>query len=147
MKTMVDYCPTPSSAIRAMVNGLRNQSNRKDFVIDMGYYGLEKGGLCFGCAATCAVQEAAKVNFTVVNIYVGQQCETLDVDFEELNHFEGMLNSLRMGRWDHLIEYYDRKDLLDKLSNVHLPAMENVTWRQCLVYYEELAERLEKLGA
>lgn len=54
----------PSEMVRAMINGLRRQDEREDFHIKMdkwaGLGSLDGKPVCFGCAATCAVQELTK---------------------------------------------------------------------------------------
>lgn len=49
----------PSEAVQAMIDGLKN---RRGLRINMGTYGQsedEKSKICYGCAATCTVQQVA----------------------------------------------------------------------------------------
>ncbi len=47
----------PSNAVWAMVLGIDGALARDDFTIDMGTFGESYDGMCYGCAATCALQQ------------------------------------------------------------------------------------------
>jgi hypothetical protein len=126
---MKRYCPTPSSAVRAMVNGLRNQDRRADFQVDMGSFGLVHRGVCFGCAATCALQEATGRNFTVRDIT--EHC---------LSDWELMIDGLRSGFVKGLLNYYE----VDSFD-FDLPYLSTENWRDNLEPYERLATYLESI--
>lgn len=88
----------PSIALRHMVNGLIKQSKRKNFKIDMGTYGDSHGGVCYGCAATCAIQSITKINFTSSSIKTTHdRVGIIEGEFSELNAFESAINQARQG--------------------------------------------------
>ena len=51
------------TALQAMVDGLKRQSKRKGFMVDMVTFGNVSPETCYGCAATCTLQEMYGVNF------------------------------------------------------------------------------------
>lgn len=146
MNSMKNYCPTPSSAIRAMINGLRNQSQRDDFSVDMLTFGAHIGSTCFGCAATCAVQQATGINFTRDSIKsCVSKSKAVGVSPLHLQQFEYVIDDLRLGAIAPLFEYYDL-DIPRELICLDLPLMVNSTWEDSLPAYEALAAELEKSG-
>lgn len=89
----------PSKILQTMIDGLRKQSQREDFSIAMGTFGTTIGEVCFGCAATCAAQEASGINYTPeVSIkYAAGRAETLGVETQDLLIFEHMIDRVRVG--------------------------------------------------
>lgn len=106
MKKITDYISKPSEALKAMVDGLINQSKRKDFKIDMKYFGRGVKGVCFGCAATCAIQQITGRKFTATNVG--------DEDFEKREKvmkvdycvFEDCINLARKGIMYDLFNFF-----------------------------------------
>ena len=94
MKTILETIrQKPSSAIRAMIDGLKKQSQREGFEVCMGTYGEYRTGICFACAATCALQELAGVDFTDDMIStVGSRAAVTGFDPVELRKFELAMN-------------------------------------------------------
>jgi hypothetical protein len=88
----------PSLAVKAMIEGLRKAKNRSDFKIDMSTFGASEDGICFGCAATCAVAQLTGKNLPPKIID-----ETLDaakwlgVELEDMESFEAAIDGLRRG--------------------------------------------------
>ena len=83
----------PSIALQAMVDGLREQSKRKNFKVDMRTFGegkyLNNPVMCYGCAATCTLQKIAGKNLTVDNINVNlDRAQFLKFELTELRRFE-----------------------------------------------------------
>ena len=88
----------PSKALECMIEGLIKQSWRTDFVIDMRNYGCIKGGICFGCAATCTIQQIANKNFnSSVITSLRSRAKFLNFSPEELNEFEIAMDYARSG--------------------------------------------------
>jgi hypothetical protein len=88
----------PSVALQAMVNGLQAQSNRDDFRIRMSTYGAYGGGICYGCAATCALQELAQVNFDFPAISsLKKRAAACSFSYEETDKFEAAIDNARLG--------------------------------------------------
>lgn len=130
---------TPANALQAMVDGLREQSKRPDFLVDMSTYGeaSSDGAICYGCAATCAVQKATGINLTAKSIgYKAVQAVALDVASDDLRMFEAVINEARCGRLYQLFWYFrmtrlyresynNRWFLSDSNWEAQLPAVES----------------------
>jgi len=111
----------PSEALTAMCDGLLKAERRKGFGIDMGTFGrVERvegeegsGKVCFGCAATCAIQEAANVRFGPENIaglgrrrkMVNRSTGTRLTD-NRLMSFERVMDSARRGYLYQLFSFF-----------------------------------------
>jgi hypothetical protein len=92
---------TTGDAIEAMIKGLKKARKRKRFEVRMTTYGSADitRSICFGCAATVTLQEAAHRNFKPANIWDGcRRAAFLGLDRSELGSFESALNSFRLGR-------------------------------------------------
>jgi len=135
MKSIKEQLKVPSAALQAMVDGLRKQSKRKDFVINMSTYGESRGEICFGCAATCAVQQISGINLTVEDIDVANQSLKLGYDFDHLSAFEMSINAARLGDmyllflffdlvWQYDFDYDERFFLKTENWEEQLPAVE-----------------------
>lgn len=101
----------PSKALRSMIEGLEAAEKRPDFKIDMGTFGRSADGICFGCAATCAVQQLTNYEFTPDNL-MGEnflnQSEALGCDPVDLIQFETAINGFRTGSPFLLLNYFDK---------------------------------------
>jgi hypothetical protein len=112
MKAIKELAPKPSDALQAMVDGLRTQSKRSDFKLMMSTYGSfdEKTGICYGCAATCTIQELAHQNLTIANIKRSEKrANALSFYPLQLMYFESAIDSVRTGTFDELEDYYELK--------------------------------------
>jgi hypothetical protein len=143
----------PSAAIRAMIEGTKEQDLRDDFAIDANTYGnvsIEHPELCFGCFATCAVQKIAKRNLTVETIYsVGTRAEALGIYVFDLDAFEEAMDVLRVDDPLEMLHYFGLSDYIDQESLLPanpLPCLSTRNWREELPAYEKYAEQLEALG-
>ena len=155
-KTMKDHCPTPSSAIRAMTSGLREQSKRDDFRVDMMYFGLSDDdfgagkGICCGCAATCAIQKATGIDFGTETIGEAElRATAVHIDVIDLEAFEMTIDQFRRGIVRRLLSYYNCSSLalvLEERSLNTMPYLTNSNWEQLLPAYDNLADVLEQLG-
>lgn len=144
-----------SSAIRAMVNGLYNQSKRNDFEIDMDTLGEASKirEIFYGGAATCAIQEATGMNFTpdtIGDITVGARAYYLHVDASDLGKFESGIDELRCGDPDEMAKYYGIDDFFVatnyNMDDFYLPELRTENWRELISAYENLADELENVG-
>lgn len=108
MRKITDVISKPSEALRAMVDGLIEQSKRKDFVIDMINWGSKVNGVCYGCAATCTIQKLAGVNFDSDEIGDTEtRAVVLGFDRDELNNFENSIEDVRSGLVLSLFIFFD----------------------------------------
>lgn len=125
--------PKISDALQAMVDGLRKQSKRSDFKISMGTYGSsvltnedEDEGpnnpyICYGCAATCAVQEIAQKDLTCEDLLSedrNDQAIALGFYKQDIYEFESAINQARMGYLIEMAVYY-------KIPYHYLPPTDN----------------------
>lgn len=135
----------PSIALQHMVDGLLKQSRRKNFRISMGTFGSGDGKICFGCAATCAIQNIAKINLTPATIdYAWHRAERTNMDFNELDEFEGVINEARSGHLKPLFRFCDIMD-----SPIAFEDNFNLwddDWKQQLPQVRETIAKLKKAG-
>jgi len=96
----------PADAIEAMVRGLKRASKWKNFTIWMSSYGTEANGMCYGCAATCTLMEAAHLRFKPGTIVYREK--TLGVDVWELSMFEWTINDFRRGSPKPLFDFFEQ---------------------------------------
>lgn len=144
MKTIEDFIKKPSEAVRAMVDGLRNQSNRSDFKVDMDTFGRYQGDVCFGCAATCAVQQATGINLVGEDVY--RKSNRAGIKEESLTNFEIAIDHLRKGHSHLFIHYFELPNSRKLQYFGILPLMTTKNWEYVLWRYEEYAEWLEEQG-
>jgi len=106
-----------STALQAMIDGLKFQSQRKDFRVDMATFGGfsnsgDKGSLvCFGCAATCTIQQLSEVNFTdsLIGSSSGRSRQTIR-NSNDLAGFEEAIDCARMGNLISIFNYMGDRD-------------------------------------
>ncbi len=55
-------------ALRFMYDGLKEFDADPAFTVCMAHYGYSRGGVCVGCAATCAIQKAFEIRYTLADI-------------------------------------------------------------------------------
>lgn len=143
---ITDYISKPSEALQAMIDGLANQSKRLDFVIDMGTYGSTNGKTCFGCAATCAIQQITDRTLTTKSIGVSNlsiRSKSTGIDKEDYSIFEDAINSARQGYLSDLFDYfklehdYDFDYRFDMVSD---------NWEEQIPKVEELINELKERG-
>lgn len=111
-KSIKELAPTPSEALTAMIAGLLKQSKRRKFKINFDTFGdqeVVKNGktICYGCAATCTLQELAHKNFVngeIINY--DTRAEYLGFDKEDVDAFEKAINDARAFGFSSLFEYY-----------------------------------------
>lgn len=153
-KKFKDLLPKPSDAVQAMVDGLLKQSKRKKFVINMGTFGdfADEHKVCFGCAATCTIQEATKINFTSgVKEHIRSlegRATILNWDIEDLCLFENAIDSLRLLYIGSLFNYYNINYTLEELNIYHslIVPLHTHAWKEGLHTYKILIKELKKNG-
>ncbi len=109
---------TPSNALQYMVDGLRKQSQRTDFRINMRTFGAvgffedkSDKDICYGCAATCTIQEIAKKDLTIDTIRgIDARSMALGFDYSELERFEEAIDGARAGHLGRLFHFFDMED-------------------------------------
>ena len=155
IKSIIELAPKPSDALNAMVRGLLKASRRKTFNIDMSSFGEIRDGICFGCAATCTIQELSGVAFkpssgrlerdTRADL-IGYANPLADITYYDLMNFEHAINSFRCGSPRDLIDYY----------KIPLPDIEQITghdlymcdhnWEEQIPVVRTYIKHLEKMG-
>ena len=100
----------PSSALQAMVDGLR--SCGPNFVVYMNSFGHIENGICYGCAATCCIQKATGKQYAdFLEKYPDENPEDYasfyGISVEEFSDFEGAMDLARRGFISSLLDYFD----------------------------------------
>jgi len=141
-----------SAALQAMIDGLKLQSQRKDFRVDMSTFGTfydpenKEIPVCFGCAATCTVQQLSKVNFTDSQIDSLEERSFLTIqNSNDLDRFEDAIDCARMGNLISIFNYMDNLksyELSD--SNRWLLCTDN--WQEQLPLVQDFVEMLKLKG-
>jgi hypothetical protein len=99
---------TPSTAIKFALAGLDRLSKKEGYVINMGTFGLGDctDRVCYGCAATAAVQEMWMEDFIPENINsVLERSGALDLDCYELKSFEAAIDAARRNNLEKLGDF------------------------------------------
>ena len=130
----------------AMIEGLKKQDKRKGFTVDMGDFGgvypIEgtSESMCFGCAATCAIQEYFGLDFDVNNIErIKTRAAAVKVDGDVLRRFEGDVDMLRTGSTRVLSDFCrlseTDKEFVHRKFDKLLPLV-NDNWKDRLPEYQ-----------
>lgn len=138
----------PSAAIRAMCDGLEEQSQRRGFRIDMQTFGFSSNKVCFGCAATCAAQKTTGRTLKWDTIAgVTTRADALGVDAHDLETFEIAIDNLRRGSGclQPLLDYFGVCNAMI-IPAPDLPHLSNYTWPDGLPAYRAFADQLEENG-
>lgn len=141
-------------AVDAMLSGLKEFDQSDRFKVKMETYGCTDGaGMCFGCAATCAIQKITGVVFTPASILGTRQRATqTDVLESDLDYFENAIDNLRHGFIEYLVGYFSKGDelfatgkfeTLQAIEN-NLPLLLDSDWRHNLAPYEKLLTFLKE---
>lgn len=149
MKKIKQYIKLPSEALRAMVDGLTEQSKRPDFEIDMGSFGewsdLDGKPVCFGCAATCTIQKITGHNFGLDEIGDREdRAKALKDSEEDLHDFEHAMDSARNGYLSKLFEYFGYRCPEDFVGVEY--DLKNYNWQGQLSLVEDVILRLQEEG-
>lgn len=160
-------------AIQSMIDGVKRQSARPGFEIQMSMWGCTDGEICFGCAATSTVQEVCGHDFTPADLNgVNSNCEYLvgsggATISEEYRGFTKQANALNMcdhdlGEFEFAIDmlrrghgYYhgDIKTIFRYMGvedqyvepDTTLHELSTATWREDMPAYQKYANKLKKL--
>ena len=107
-----EQVPTISAAIRLMVAGLREIPN-EDFVVRMSTFGVagtREGSdkrICYGCAATCALQKLAGKRLDPDTVGVNYaRSMILGFNNLEMIEFENVIDELRQGLISHRVQSF-----------------------------------------
>ena len=153
-KTIKDYLPTPIHALKAMQKGLTKYMEKEGFEIDMESYGsfaiTDGKPICFGCAATCTIQEAVGKSFNDDNI---SSClfrsYFLKIETSDLFLFEMAINAFREGSYDQIFEYYGLHHMYYDFINHNITdsrlLMINENLHEAMDHLERIIEELEEL--
>jgi hypothetical protein len=149
----------PSLAVKAMVIGLKEAPSLENFVVNMNTFGTadDDEDICYGCAATVAIQKIAGVRFNTSNIDsdVGKAVavKTTSIDLIE---FERAIDYLRNSNVYAFLHYfvdgYTAEDLWDDWCKEELkrgqqlPRLRSDYKDEELADYEILASWLEDRG-
>lgn len=141
MVKITDLISKPSEALQAMIDGLLEQSKRKDFTIWMGSFGYVKEDMCYGCAATCAVQKIFNKNFEVHSIT--SRSFLFGISFCDLKFFEIAIDAARNGRLSSLFSYF-HKDFSDRWENKWM--LQDHNWREQLPLVQSAINEMKEVG-
>lgn len=137
---------TPSAALQYMVDGLRNHHKRIDFKVDMDTFGRPLWNVCYGCAATCTIQQIAGKNLTTD--FVGgtdRRAYQLNLDCNEMDYFEDAINSARSGSLRALFYFFDLQQNWNQSFDERF-FLDNHNWFRKLHKVEELITELKMKG-
>ncbi len=154
-----DIVTKPSQAIHAMCSGLERQSQREDFIVDMYTFGYSDKDFCYGCAATCAVQEIAGKNLLPSDFSIGNDLapwaltsRVLNLELQEVAEFEKAIDEARCGNLTWLFHFFGIKEYQDESIFEHewlegvARAMSTDNWRDLIPAYREIAKKLASEG-
>jgi len=141
-----------STALQAMIDGLEFQSQREDFRVDMATFGAftyfenKVDPICFGCAATCTVQQLSRVNFTdsQINSLEERSCLTIR-NSDDLDRFEYAIDCARMGNLISIFDYMGDRDS-HEFSDDDLWDMSTDDWQEQLPLVQDFVEMLKLKG-
>lgn len=135
----------PSEALQAMVDGLLEQSERPDFEVNMKVFGAVQGGICYGCAATCAIQKIAGRNLDIDSIDSSTlRAWTLGFLRDDMLAFESAINMARTGDMGELFIYFGFEDAgYWRFAGFNL---DNSNWREQLPAVRAHINSLKKRG-
>jgi len=158
MRLVRELAPKMSDAISAMVIGLHIQNNRDTFTVDMETFGdtaearSGMGEICFGCAATCAAQQLAKINLDAdIIVSITVRAAALDIEANDLAEFELAIDSFRKGHILRLMDFYDytveqRTVVYNIADEIVLTALSTLHWKDHIGNYMAFAQELKARG-
>ncbi len=137
----------PSKALEFMVNGLIKHDKRNDFKVDMstfGHYNIDDQ-MCYGCAATCAIQEITGMNLTKKTIDTNNFYKNDSVSVKQKEYFENAINNARVGLLDTLFEFCKKKRYY-KEEYDWMCIITTDNWKQELPKVKKLIKELKSKG-
>jgi hypothetical protein len=112
----------PSVAITYAIKGLERLATKPGYCVNLHTYGRAYDGICYGCAATAAIQEIAGKDLDESNIGNTQdRAKALGLEERELMAFESAINLSRSGRINKLLIFCGLgvEENTDIISEVH----------------------------
>jgi len=159
MRTIKELLPKPSDAIKAMLAGLQKADHERGFQIDMSTYGAvsdedECGSepICFGCAATCAIQHLLGRPFLPEEIDDrSKHAAVLNVHWQEVNAFETAIDNFRTGFIYVLFRFYelDLSENRFKALEAHVDRniyLKTHNWTEQIPAIEKAIKMMKELG-
>lgn len=153
MKNIRDLVEKPSQAVRLMTKGLRNPGN---ISVDMHSFGNQRRGVCFGCAATCTVQQLMSRTFElkdfvkhtesyeVQEVYRRNKWSELSgITIDSIAEFEWAIDDLRKGKPSALFDLFN---VSEPYGFEGLPVLNSDFTEEHLLRYDAYADQLEALG-
>lgn len=157
-----DIISKPSQALEAMIDGLIKQSKRPGFIINMNTFGASEGGICYGCAATCCIQEIASKDLDCgdaladINSRDGR-AKQLHLSPIDLAKFENAIDSARKGNkygvtFESLFAFFgmypEYASNFTAIGNIRasLPELETRNWEKHISQWRKGIEELKELG-
>lgn len=137
----------PSVALTHMVKGLLKQSRRKKFKIYMGTFGKQSRELCFGCAATCTIQNISKINFIPDSSIcsIDGRSAKMKMDYRELDVFEIAIDSARSGDLVPLFRFCSLSEINARKFNNEID-LYTYNWKENLPAVRKVISELKKAG-
>ena len=137
----------PSNALQAMYDGLLKQDKRIGFVVNFRFFGgVLSDKVCFGCAATCALQEISQVDLNPGNInLVGERAKAYGFENDETTRFEITMDYARNGNLYLLFGFCG----LDCRKSYHFMdgiSMLSKNWRKQMPRLKKLIADLKQAG-
>ena len=131
-------------ALQFMVDGLKRQSERKDFKVAMDTFGHYSEGTCYGCAATCTIQEIAKKDLNELSLdETESRAQDLKFDLKQLDRFESFIDDARIGNLENLFAFM-KKNTLHKPSYDGRFYLNTNDWESQLPKVEKLIAELKE---
>lgn len=134
-------------ALQFMVDGLRRQSKRDDFKVDMDNFGYfdRRNNVCYGCAATCSIQEISGINLSKNNIdFLENRSYALKIEDVELFDFECAIDDARQGDLESLFIFFDKNEIFSPSSFNERFFLTTRSWQTELPRVEQLISELKE---
>jgi len=105
--TFKEKLKLPSVAAQALVDGLKLYNSDPNFAVRIHSYGGVQSGVCYGCLATCCIQQACQVRLSpdIIGTRLGR-AKACKVLVEDLEIFEGAIEKFRTGECKPLLTYF-----------------------------------------
>lgn len=108
MKQIRDLIKLPSQALDIMCDGLEAQSKREGFKVNMDYFYKHEAQTCFGCAATCFLQQVTNTDLPT-NMGFSDSADRgvwLDLERMDMLTFEDIMDDVRCWEFWWLFGYF-----------------------------------------
>ena len=144
----------PSEAIKFMLHALFVHASRDDFVIDSNTFGRIGNRMCFGCMATCVLQEASGIKMvsedrSILGFLRKVESQS-SMSFRERQSIESFVDMIRSSVAECMsgLDSIGVRDLTeDELKRfMSLPVMSSDKWKEQACLYAQFADYLESQG-